>query len=480
LARRKRLNQSDGETNQHQMNNHTITPEQRQRLIAAYQRTGNMAAAMREAGIKSPRTAYLWWHRYTEGGAAALQPRSHARHTQQRLPDAVVEHICQLRRQEPHWGRRRIASALTQFYGRQVASPSSVEAVLGRAGLWEPATQPTAAPQPPGIPFWLRGAIEYDRLLETVQKGIRLDVQGAARAATQVLYQQVWRPLEDDPALWSRLLTTSQVGSWLLRSRLQLGHSLMNSGNWPLAARYLQETIDWMQEHPIGPRQRAWEEEEPRWASVRRDDVWIECYQYLGIVLREADLPTASAYMQTALTSVHHPHRPVVPGDESMVGNLERDLAKLQLRLRRLPEEAVRQHLRNAQESAERSGSPGMQAATQMAWAQLHDRLAREAGGQEQGTRHQQHVQMEQAIERALHLVEQEDSPILQTIFFVDAAQLFQGQGMPVDGQQVQRAARYCLTYGYGDQAQNLLAIPGIQTWLSEEVRRKLTSLSKP
>lgn len=52
-----------------------------------------------------------------------------------------------------------------------------------------------------------------------------------------------------------------------------------------------------------------------------------------------------------------------------MLGNLERDLAKLQLRLRGLPEQELRQHLCHAQQSAERSGSPGMQAATQMAWA---------------------------------------------------------------------------------------------------------------
>src|SRR5262249_46813770 len=161
---------------------------------------------------------------------------------QQRLPDAVVEHICQLRRQEPHWGRRRIASALTAFYGRQLASPTSVEAVLRRACLWEPAPQP-AAPHIAGVPFWQREGIDQDHLLETVQRGIGLDVQGAARAAAQVLYQEVWRSLEEDVALWNRLLTTPEVGSWLLRSRLQLGHSLMNCGNWPLAARYLQETI---------------------------------------------------------------------------------------------------------------------------------------------------------------------------------------------------------------------------------------------
>src|SRR5262249_53937883 len=157
--------------------------------------------------------------RYKEGGEAALHPRSHARHTQQRLPDTIVEQICQLRRQEPHWGRRRIADALKQFYRRKMASPASAEEVLRRAALGEQAREPAEAPHPPGIPLWLRRGIDYDRLLATAQQGIRLDVQSQARAAAQVLSQEVWHPLENDPALWSRLLTTPQVGSWLLRSQ---------------------------------------------------------------------------------------------------------------------------------------------------------------------------------------------------------------------------------------------------------------------
>jgi transposase len=461
------------------MKNTAITAEQRRCLITAYQRTGNMTAAMREAGIRSPRTAYLWWHRYVEGGAEALQPRSHARHTQEMLPAPIAEQICQMRLQHPLWGRRQIAIALTQRSGRQVASPAGVEAVLRRAGIWEQAAQ-LEEPQPPVLPLWRRGAIDYDRLLETIQQGIRLDVRCEARSATSVLYQEIWRPLEEDVALWSRLLNTSRIGSWLLRSRLQLGHSLMNSGNWPLAAHQLRETIDWMQEYPAGPRQRAWEEGEPRWVSLRRDDVWIECYQYLGIVLREGHLTSAYGYMQTAMNGISRQQRPVVPGDWSMAGNLERDLAKLKLRLRRWSEQEVRQHLTNAEQSAEASGSPGMQAATQIAWAKLHDRLAREAGEQDAGTRRQERERMEQAIEQALHLVDQEDSPILQAVILVDAAQLYQSHGMPVERQRVQRAAAYCLTYGYGNQALELLAIPGIHTWLAEEVRQEMANISQP
>jgi|GEM_PF-2064069 len=457
-----------------------ITLQQKQTLIAVYQHTGNMTQAMREAGIRSPRTAYLWWHRFCEAGEAALQPRSHARNTQNRLSDPIVEQICQLRYQEPHWGRRRIADELTQYYGQQVASPASVEAVLRRAGLWEPIAQPVAAPQSVGIPPWLRGRIDYDCLLETVQTGIRLSVHSEARAASQVLYQQVWGPLEANPALRNRLLATPEIGSWLLSSRLHLGHSLMNSGHWSQSAHSLRETIAWMQEqeYAVGTRQRPWEDA-PNFVSLRRDDVWLGCYQHLGLVLGKEDVKAGLAYLQTALSGIQRSHHPVVPGDQNMIGDLERDLANLKLRLRHFSEEEVRQHLLRAQQSAETSDFPGIQAFTYITWARLYDRLASKASEREKGTRHQQHEHMQQALEQALQLVEkeQEDRPMRQTMCFVDAAQLAQAHGMPVDGQRLQRATQYCLTYGYGHQAEKLLTMPDIHIWLPEDARRNLISL---
>jgi hypothetical protein len=87
--------------------------------------------------------------------------------------------------------------------------------------------------------------------------------------------------------------------------------------------------------------------------------------------------------------------------------------------------------------------------------------------------------QVDQAVELALELVEteQDDRPMRQTLCFVDAAQLFQAHGIQVDEQRVRRAAQYCLTYGSGDQAQELLPIPGIHTWLTEETLQSLAKL---
>lgn len=461
--------------------NQPITLQQKKTLIAVYQQTGNMTLAMREAGVRSPRTAYLWWHRFCETGEDGLQPHSHARNTQRRLPNSIVEQICQLRLQEPQWGRRRIADELAQYYG-QVVSPASVEAVLRRAGLWEQVVQSGIASRSTNTPPWLSVGIDYDCLLETVQTGIKLSVHSEARAASQVLYQQVWRLLDADPALRNRLLATPEIGSWLLSSHLHLGHSLMNSGYWSQAAHHLREAIDWMQEQEqaIGTQQRPWEEA-PNFVSLRREDIWLGCYQHLGLVLGKQDVKAGLAYLQTALNSIRRSHKPVVPGDQTAIGSLERDLANLKLRLRHFSEAEVRQHLLHAQQNAENSGVLGVRVYTHITWGRLYDRLARAASEREKGTRHQQREHMQQSIEQALQLVEQEqedhDRPMRQTMCFVDTALLAQAHGMPVDGQRLQRAAKNCLTYGYGHQAEKLLAMSDIQIWLPEDIRRNLTSL---
>lgn len=462
--------------------NQPITLQQKKTLIAVYQQTGNMTLAMREAGIRSPRTAYLWWHRFCETGEDALQPRSHARNTQKHLPNVIVEQICQLRSQEPLWGRRRIADELTRYHGQQVASPASVEAVLRRAGFWEQVAQSEAVSQYADTPLWLSGGFNYDCLLTTVKEGIQLSVDSEARAASQVLYQQVWGPLAANLTLCNRLLATPKIGSWLLSSRLHLAHSLMNSGHWSQTEHHLREAIAWMQEqeHVVGTHRHAWEDEAD-FVSLRLDDVWLGCYQHLGLVLGKQNVKEGLAYLQTALSGIQRFHNPVVPGDQTMIGSLQRDLANLKLRLRNFSQTEVRQHLIHAQQNAENSGVLGVQAYTHITWGRLHDRLARAASEREKGTRHQQRENMQQSIEQVLQLVEEgqedHDRPMRQTMCFVDTALLALPHGMPIDGQRLQCAAQNCLTYGYGHQAEKLLAMPDIHIWLSEDTLRKLTGL---
>lgn len=460
-----------------------ITLQQKQTLIAVYERTGNMTQAMREASIHSPKTAYLWWRRYCASGEAGLQPRSHARHTQERLPDETVERIRELRRAEPIWGRRRIAQALAQRYDVQV-SPAAIEQTLRRAGLWDQPAQ-TLPDAPPAVasPDWLHHGVDVDGLLATVQAGVQLSQQSIVQAANEILYQQVWRPLEANPRLMNQALATTRnhLGAWLLASRLALGHSLMNSGNWPQSERTLRGTLNWMAAHPADLRQRA-DEDVPAAVSLRGDDIWLGSTHHLALMLaKQNQVEVGIGFLQTALIAIHRNHRPVVPTDFAESGNLHRDLAHLKLRLRNVPSAQIHQHLLQAQRSAEEAGALGAQAFTHFAWAKLYDRLTRVAGDREKSARQQYRDEMERAIHRAFACVESapDDRPMRLTLCYVDAAQLSRAHGMPVEKQWVHDAAHYCIQYGYGGQAQHLLNIPGVHLLLSTEDLRSLAQVAR-
>lgn len=460
-----------------------ITLQQKQTLIAVYERTGNMSQAMREASILSPKTAYLWWRRYCESGEAGLQPRSHARHTQERLPDETVERIRDLRRAEPGWGRRRIANALAQRYDEHV-SPAAIELTLRRAGLWNQSAQiPSGDPPAVAPPDWLRHGVDYDGLLATVQEGVHLSLQSIVQAANDILYQQVWHPLENNPRLLNQALATTRnhLDNWLLASRLALGHSLMNSGNWPQSARILRETLEWMAARPADLRQRT-DEDASAAVSLRRDDIWLGSMHHLALMLaKQNQVEVGIGFLQTALIALRRNHRPVLPTDIAESGNLHRDLAHLKLRLRNVSSAQIHQHLLEAQHSAEEAGSLGAQAFTHFAWAKLYDHQARATSDRENSARRQYRDEMERAIHRALAVVESapDDRPMRLTLCYVDAAQLFLTHGMPVAEQWVQDAAHYCIHYGYGGQAQHLLNIPGVHLLLSTDDLRHLAQVAR-
>lgn len=66
----------------------------------------------------------------------------------------------------------------------------------------------------------------------------------------------------------------------------------MNSGHWPQATHVLRETIAWMQEHRDEPHQHR-VEEGSHLVSLRRDDIWLGCYQHMGLVLGKSDVRSA-------------------------------------------------------------------------------------------------------------------------------------------------------------------------------------------
>ena len=159
------------------------------------------------------------------------------------------------------------------------------------------------------------------------------------------------------------------------------------------------------------------------------------------------------------------------------------DLANLKLKLRNFSEAEVRQHLLYAQQNAENSGAIGVQAYTNITWARLYDRLARAASTREKGARCQQREYMQQSAERALQLAEgdqeDQDRPMRQTMCFVDTALLAQTHGIAVDEQRLRLAAQNCLTYGYGHQAEKILAMPDIHIWLPDDARRDLIRMTQ-
>lgn len=72
-------------------------------------------------------SVYLWREKYLAGGMAALQERSSRPHTTPtRLAAETEAFICQLRREHPRWGARRIAYELGRDAKRRQKSPAVV------------------------------------------------------------------------------------------------------------------------------------------------------------------------------------------------------------------------------------------------------------------------------------------------------------------------------------------------------------------
>jgi putative transposase len=80
----------------------------------------------------SRKTGYKWRDRFEQGGPAALQERSHARHSQaQATSEEVVKILIELRRKHPSWGARKLLGDLRE---RAVAGPWPAASTIG--GIW--------------------------------------------------------------------------------------------------------------------------------------------------------------------------------------------------------------------------------------------------------------------------------------------------------------------------------------------------------
>jgi transposase len=114
--------------------------EQRYRAVLAVGRGEPKIVVAAQFGV-SRQTLHTWLTRYARDGLAGLIDRTHRPPSCAHQACAEVEiMVCELRREHPRWGPRRIAHELvrTAAESTPVVSRSTVYRILVRHGLIEP------------------------------------------------------------------------------------------------------------------------------------------------------------------------------------------------------------------------------------------------------------------------------------------------------------------------------------------------------
>jgi len=441
--------------------------DQRHRLIAAYQRTGNMSQAMREAGIRSRRTAYKWLARYQQDGAAGLVSRPRARQTQRTVPEALAGQIRQTKQEHPTWGKATIARQIAQTAG-QAVSPSGVEAVLRRAELWTPRA-----------PVLLPSRLDREALLAALAEGIHLDGQDATGATIRRLAPALRQALTGDEQ--AELLHSPTIGPWLLNGLAHLGHSYMHAGAAERAAACFRTTLRWLGEERQWhwrQRQRTWEEHYTVFGSSESVVPW--CHSALSIILGARE-PAAHRHIDQAVRFIIAGGLAGLPDRHVAVhrGNMLRDRARLRLALGDAGP-AVERDLRASRADLAGNAAEGMEAATESTWAHVRSIQAAAAKDHDRPRWIAALDQMQAEIATALALVEQDISFVLPVMLVIETTRLQVRHGLAPDSRRLASAARACLTYGYGGHAGALLALPGIERSLSAGLIEQLTAAFRP
>jgi len=115
------------------------TADQRKLLFETWEASHDVTVACRRAHVARG-TFYYWQPRFETGGYAALeQCQSHAVKEPARTAPDIEQRVIDLRRQNPRWGKRRIADELAKANRWEpVLSPNTVKRILVDAGLWTP------------------------------------------------------------------------------------------------------------------------------------------------------------------------------------------------------------------------------------------------------------------------------------------------------------------------------------------------------
>jgi transposase InsO family protein len=114
--------------------------EQRYRAVLAVERGESKMVVAAQFGV-SRQTLHTWLTRYRALGLAGLMDRSHRPDSCPHQASAEIEtQVCELRREHPRWGPRRIAHelALRAPDSSMVPGKSTVHRILRRHGLIEP------------------------------------------------------------------------------------------------------------------------------------------------------------------------------------------------------------------------------------------------------------------------------------------------------------------------------------------------------
>jgi transposase len=116
------------------------TAQQRKLLFKTWEETGSVKQACGTARV-SRGTFYYWKPRFDEHGYAGLETFARRGPKEpKRTPSEIEERVIALRKENPDWGKKRLADELAKANNWvPLVSPNTVRRILVDAGLWEAA-----------------------------------------------------------------------------------------------------------------------------------------------------------------------------------------------------------------------------------------------------------------------------------------------------------------------------------------------------
>ncbi len=111
---------------------------QRKLMMETYLDTHNITKSCLKAGV-AINTFRRWYPRYLESGLEGIKKaKCHTNKHLGKINEKYKDRIIELKKKHPKWGRRTIALLIcNENNGKKIISPSGVQKILEKAGLWE-------------------------------------------------------------------------------------------------------------------------------------------------------------------------------------------------------------------------------------------------------------------------------------------------------------------------------------------------------